>query len=886
MAGLKIYRSKRRFGITTEPKRNIARKRGAAFVIQKHAARRLHYDLRLELDGVMKSWAVTRGPSLVPDEKRLAVQVEDHPIDYNKFEGTIPQGEYGGGTVMVWDRGQWRPEGDPQKGLKKGHLSFDLDGEKLHGLWHLVRMHKRRGETRDNWLLIKAHDEAARTARDKDILVEAARSVKTGRTMDEIAEGAGLNRNASKTTVAKKRKTNRTKTKRKSVRIVPRNTSRAAAMPPLRKRSAVISPRPTGLPRAGARRAALPAFVAPSLATLVAKAPDGDDWIHEIKFDGYRLQARLDNGKVKLLTRIGLDWTRKFSPIAKAVAGLPAKAALIDGELVVEADDGISSFSLLQKDLKSGRHDRLRYYVFDLMHLDGADLRRLPLQARKETLAKLLKRASKLGTLRLSESIAERGPILLQHACQMGLEGIVSKRADAPYRSGRGGEWIKTKCSDRQEFVVAGFAPSTAHRRAVGALVLGFYQDGKLRYAGRTGTGFTQKSAREIYRKLHSIERNTTAFAALPAEERGARAPVWVDPRLVAEVDFHGWTHGGRVRQASFKGLREDKRATDVSRETKMTESRKVRAMAATNKAATAKRRSAPESNRNAKIAVAGVALSHPDRIYWKDAGVTKADLAEYYRDVWTWMRPHVAGRPISLLRCPEGAGGQCFFQKHAAAGIATEHLHLIPEKGDKIISIDDLDGLISLVQAGVLEIHTRGTTADDRDNADRLVFDLDPGPGTGWKDVVVAAREVRERLDAMKLTSFVKTSGGKGLHVVLPIVPTPWDKAKDFAKALAGAMAADAPDRYIATAAKSKRNKRIFIDYLRNSHDATAVAPYSTRARPGAPVSVPVGWEELSSLKGANQYTMLNLPARLKRLRKDPWAAIGRRKQKLPSIT
>jgi bifunctional non-homologous end joining protein LigD len=852
MAGLKTYRAKRKFGVTAEPKGKVARKQGAAFVIQKHAARRLHYDLRLELDGVMKSWAVTRGPSLVPGDKRLAVQVEDHPIDYNKFEGTIPKGEYGGGTVMIWDRGRWQPEGDPHKGLRRGHLSFELDGEKLHGLWHLVRMHRKRGEKRDNWLLIKAHDDAAREAGGKDILEQKSRSVVSGRSIDEIAKGAP------------KKKSSLRKTKS------ARKRAQATAVAILRRTKAFMN---AAEHKPSSKRSALPAFVPPCLAKLADKAPDSDNWIHEIKFDGYRLQARLDGGKVKLLTRRGLDWTRKFSTIAEAVAKLPAKIALIDGELVVEANDGVSSFSLLQQDLKDGRHDRMVFYAFDLMHLNGADLKSLPLHARKETLARLLANAGKRGPLRLSESLAEPGSVLLKHACKMGLEGIVSKLSDAPYRSGRGHDWIKTKCSDRQEMVVAGFAPSIADAHAVGALVLGYYGHGKLHYAGRTGTGFTHQTARELYRKLKPLKRGKPPFDAMPQEERGARAPVWVEPKLVAEVDFHGWTHGERVRQASFQALREDKPAEQVVREFK--------AVAA--KAKTPVKRGAPP--RNVKTMVGGVTLSHPDRVYWEDAGVTKQDLAKFYADIWEWMKPHVAGRPISLLRCPKGAADQCFFQKHAAAGIVTEHLHLVPEKGDKIIAIDDLGGLISLVQAGVLEIHTRGTTIDHREEADRLVFDLDPGPGTGWKDVVAAAREVRERLTRMKLKSFLKTSGGKGLHVVLPIKTTPWDEAKGFAQAVAASMAADDPDRYVASANKSKRNKRIFVDYLRNSREATAVAPYSTRARPGAPVSTPIDWSELGTLKSASQYTVLNLPARLKRQRKDPWVNIGRLRQTLPKL-
>jgi bifunctional non-homologous end joining protein LigD len=849
MAGLKTYRAKRKFGVTAEPKGKVARKRGHAFVIQKHAARALHYDLRLELDGVMKSWAVTRGPSLVPGEKRLAVQVEDHPIEYNKFEGTIPQGEYGGGTVMIWDRGTWQPEDDPHKGLGKGHLSFTLDGEKLHGLWHLVRMHRKRGEKRDNWLLIKAHDAAARGPGDKDILEQKPRSVASGRSMDEIAKGAV-------------KKTGKKKASRKRS---------AAAMAAILRRTKKAM-RANGAP---ARHSALPAFIEPCLATLAEKAPDSANWIHEIKFDGYRLQARLDGGNAKLRSRRGLDWTKKFPTIAQAVAKLPAQAALIDGELVVEGDDGISSFSLLQEDLKNSRHDRMAFYVFDLMHLDGDDFKPRPLTERKAALARLLAKAPKRGPLRLSDSLTEPGPALLKHACKMGLEGIVSKRADAAYHSGRGHDWIKTKCSDRQELVVTGFAPSSADAHAVGALVLGYFERGKLRYAGRTGTGFTRETARALYRKLKALTVAKSALEPVPKEERGVRGPVWVEPKLVAEVDFHGWTHGDRVRQASFQGLREDKPAKQVVRE--------VKVLAARAKPAVKRSAAKGSATRNAKAVVEGVTLSHPDRVYWTDPKVSKRDLAEFYTQIWKWMRPHVVGRPIALLRCPEGAAGQCFFQKHATMGVATEHLHLVPEKGDKIISIDELAGLIALVQAGVLEVHTRGTTIDDRERGDRLVFDLDPGPGTGWKNVVAAAREVRERLARVKLKSFLKTTGGKGLHVVVPIKPEPWDTIKTFCRTVAESLAQDAPDRYVATATKSKRDNKIFIDYLRNSREATAVAPYSTRARPGAPVSTPIDWPELGSLKAANQFTVRNLPARLKRLRKDPWAGIGKSKQALP---
>jgi bifunctional non-homologous end joining protein LigD len=893
MAGLSTYNAKRRFDVTGEP-RGKAGKRGHAFVIQKHAARRLHYDLRLQVGGAMKSWAVTRGPSLVPGEKRLAVEVEDHPIDYNKFEGTIPKGEYGGGTVMIWDRGHWQPDGDPEYGLKKGHLAFHLEGEKLHGGWHLVRMHRRPGEKRNNWLLIKQTDDDARETGDKDILDDAPLSVTTGRSMDEIAAGAPRRKRKKaaatrtkkrkKTTARKVKKPARKKSARKSThKSTHKSKGKTKSRPATAANLALV--RTSSTPRHSktaarkalthGRRAALPAFVEPSLAALADKAPQDDTWIHEIKFDGYRIQARLDHGKVKLLTRKGLDWTAKFPSIADAVSGIDADTALLDGELFSEDSGGISRFSLLQQDLKAGRGDRMVFYAFDLLYLDGADLRPLPLTGRKEVLAKLIGTKAR-GPLRLSESLTEPGPALLKHACRLGLEGIIAKRAAAPYRSGRGHDWLKIKCSDRQEFVVAGFMPSTADPHAVGALVLGVNDRGKLKYAGRTGTGFTHETARALYRRFKAVARKTSPFEPVPKEERGRRGPVWIEPETVVEVDFRGWTHGDRVRQASFQGLREDKSAGDVVRE---------QPAAAAAVATAPRKRSAPVKPRKGKETVGQVTLTHPDRIYWQDAGITKRDLADYYASVWKRMQPHVTGRPISLLRCPEGAEGQCFFQKHARAGIPEEFLHLVAEKGDKIISIDDLDGLIALVQGGVLEVHVRGSTIDNRERGDRLVFDLDPGPGTGWRDVIAAAREVRERLSRVKLTSFLKTSGGKGLHVVVPIAPAPWATVKRFCHAVALSMEKDEPDKYLSTAAKAGRQGRIFIDYLRNSREATAVAPYSTRARPGAPVSVPIDWSELGSLKSAAQYTVRNLAQRLSRQKKDPWAAIGRTRQALPDF-
>jgi bifunctional non-homologous end joining protein LigD len=859
--GLKTYWSKRRFDVTAEPRGRTAKQRGHAFVIQKHAATRLHYDLRLELDGVMKSWAVTRGPSLVPGEKRLAVEVEDHPIDYNKFEGTIPKGEYGGGTVMIWDRGSWQPDHDPHRGLEKGHLDFHLDGEKLSGGWHLVRMRRRPGEKRNNWLLIKADDEAARRPGDKDILEEQPLSVTTGRTMDEIAQGKPKRKTARMRKAVAGKKKPAAKAKRRS----------SAA---LNVRSAV---------RRSASRSPLPDFVEPCLATLSDKAPDSANWIHELKFDGYRLQAHVEHGKVKLLTRKGLDWTAKFRATAAALGQLPADSALIDGELVVEGPDGVSSFSLLQQALKDGADERMVFYVFDLLYLDGEDLRRLPLDERKNRLASLLKGAPKNGLVRLSESIEGKGSDLHNRACQLGLEGIISKLRDAPYRSGRGTDWLKTKCSDRQELVIAGFSPSTADSHAIGALSLGYYDKGQLIYAGRCGTGYTHTLARDLFRKLKPLERKASPFKTLPPEERGKNRPIWVEPKFVAEVNFHGWTHGDipRVRQASFQGLREDKKATEVVRE----EKKSLPALASTPTRKSGKIARAKNSGKTRKdVTVGQVHLTHPDRVYWPDAGVSKQDLADYYEKVWSWMKPHVVGRVLALVRCPDGAEGECFFQKHASAGIDARFLHLVPEPdGDKSIAIDDLDGLIALVQGGALEIHIRGSTIERLEEANRLVFDLDPGPGVKWPALIEAAREVRERLAAFELESFVKTTGGKGLHVVLPIRFTPWDEAKGFARSVAEAMERDSPGRFISTARKSERAGRIFVDYLRNSREATAIAPFSTRARDGAPVAVPLDWSELSKLPASNHYTVRNIAQRLSRLRKDPWADIGRIKQSLP---
>ncbi len=821
---LQEYRRKRDFAVTAEPKGKRARKKGQSFVIQKHDATRLHYDLRLEMDGVLKSWAVTRGPSLVTGEKRLAVEVEDHPLDYGDFEGTIPRGEYGGGTVIVWDRGRWSPIADAAKGLAKGHLEFELEGEKLRGGWHLVRMHGRPGEKRTNWLLIKAEDAFGRDETAPDILEESPLSVKTGRDLADVAgEEPGWS----------------SKTKG-----------------PLRKRKAKPEPEPEDdapdLPDPasikGAKAARLPDFIQPMLAKLAPAAPAGERWLHEVKFDGYRLQARVEAGRVKLLTRSGLDWTGKFGKdVVAALRDLPVGNAILDGELVVETDAGASNFSALQADLSEGRADRFTYYAFDLLHLDGYDLRAVPLRERKAVLEQLLTRAG--GPLRFSGHFNEVGTMVLRHACRLSLEGIVSKVADAPYREGRGSGWIKSKCSARQEFVIGGYVPSSTMRQAVGSLVLGVYDGEALTHVGRVGTGFTAKVAEDLFRRLERIQATDGPFQEpLTAEQRAQVR--YVRPELVAEVEFRAWTADGHLRHAAFRGVREDKPAREIVRE-----------------AGAETRRSAPQKRT--------VKLTHPDRVYWPYEGVTKEGLADYYSEVWPRIAPHVVGRPLALLRCPEGIKGQQFFQKHAWKGL-NSNIVLVEdpkEPGEELIAINDLDGLIGLVQSATLEIHPWGSTLEDWERPDRIVMDLDPGEGVEWPAVIEAAVEVRERLKRAGLAAFVKTSGGKGLHVVAPLKPhADWPAVKTFCKGLAEAMAADGPERYVATIAKAKRRGKILIDYLRNQRGATAVAAFSTRARPGAAVSMPITWDELGPGIGPDHFTLLNAPSRLAALSADPW--------------
>jgi len=842
---LETYRRKRNFDVTAEPRGRESQQTGHSYLIQKHDARRLHYDLRLEMDGVLKSWAVTRGPSLVPGEKRLAVHVEDHPLDYGSFEGTIPKGEYGGGTVLLWDQGQWTPVGDEHKGYKKGHLEFELHGEKLHGRWHLVKMRGKPREKHENWLLIKADDADARGVSAKDILDEHPESVKTGRGIAEIeTEEPGW---SSKTGRISKPS------------IAPAKKMTAARSKPAQK--------PNGNPpMTGAALAPLPGFIEPALATLSNKAPSGDRYIHEIKFDGYRLQVHIDKGKVQLFTRSGLDWTSHFGKgLPAAFKSLPVSKAVIDGELVVENEAGASNFSLLQLELSAKSSEKFIFYAFDLLYLDGYDLRGAPLIARKEALQTMI--ASGADLLRFSEHFEVDGETMLRHACRLSLEGLVSKLSNAPYRSGRTRDWIKSKCTARQEFVIGGYAISATSPKAIGSLALGIYEGGKLRHVGRTGTGFSAQVAQDLFKKLKPLQQAKSPFAGrLPA--LAARGLQYVKPTLVAEVEFRSWTSDGNLRHASFHGLRDDKPAAEVVKESPA------------EKASTAKSRTPRPRSTN-------VTLTHPGRLYWPEDGVTKEDLANYYTEVWPRIAPFVVARPLSLLRCPDGVGKMCFFQKHAWKGI-NRFIKLVEDPKDKsaepFLIIDELDGLIALVQAGVLEIHPWGSPLKALETPDILIFDLDPSEDVSWKDIISGARDVKARLESVGLAAFVKTSGGKGLHVCVPLKPkAQWDEVKGFAKTLAESMAKDSPDRFISIATKAKRKGLIFVDYLRNGRGATAVAPYSTRARAGAAVSMPLAWDELNGKIGPAYFTISNALTRLSNQRSDPWKDFRKMESLLP---
>ncbi|RVD54783.1 DNA ligase D [Mesorhizobium sp. M2D.F.Ca.ET.185.01.1.1] len=819
MAGLEQYHAKRDFRKTAEPAGKVGKQKrgGGIFVVQKHAATRLHYDFRLEHDGVLWSWAVTRGPSLDPHEKRLAVHVEDHPIDYASFEGTIPKGQYGGGSVIVWDEGKWLPDGDPATGMKKGHIDFELEGHKLNGRWHLVRLRPRPGEKRDNWLLIKSDDAAARPG--EDVLAKQPKSVKSGLTIDEVGQGKAA--------------------KGEKPKVWQSNKPAAS--------------------KAKAGHAKRLDFIEPQLATLEKNAPAGDDWLHEVKFDGYRMQAQIAGSEVRLLTRAGLDWTEKFDgPITAALGKLKCRDAIIDGEIVVLADSGVSSFPLLQADLSARRAARFIYYVFDLMRLDGEDLRREPLVERKQALAELLGDQPENSALRFSDHFHEPGKVMLQHVCRMGLEGVVSKRADAPYRSGRGLSWIKSKCTLRQEFVIGGYLPSDKTGRGVRSLLVGYYEGGKLHYAGRVGTGFSGKVMTDLKKKLDGLKADKSPFSAAVPKGKGL---TFVKPELVGEVEFRSWTSDRIIRHASFQGLREDKPAEEVVQE----QPKKTKAEA---------KPGGKPAKASAGTAATSVKLSHPDKLLWHDEKVSKQDLLDHYALVWPRMEQFVVNRPLSLVRAPDGIHGQRFFQKHASPGMSDKIARMKdPTDGEEILFIKDFDGLAALVQYGVVEVHIWGCTLDALEKPDQIIFDLDPDEGVDVGRVREAALDIRKKLDELSLPNLVKTSGGKGYHVLVPLKPSAdWDQVKDFAHDFARALEQAAPDRYTATLSKKARTGKIFVDYLRNGRGSTTVAPYSSRAKKGATISMPVTWTELEKGLAPNAFPLGDETTLAQLKKADPW--------------
>jgi bifunctional non-homologous end joining protein LigD len=827
---LDVYRAKRDFSKTPEPAgKKPPAKSGNAYVIQKHAARRMHYDFRLELNGVLKSWAVPEGPSLMPNKKRLAVHVEDHPLEYGDFEGVIPEGEYGAGTVMVWDKGTWSPEFDPEFGYRKGHLKFRLDGKKLKGVWHLVRMAPKPREKQEAWLLFKSDDEAARPVDAPDILQDKPESAATGRSIEEIASDH-----------------DRVWSSRQGGEV-------AQAGKKARKRGKPAVD-PSSLPKAKPEK--LPKFIEPMLPSAVEKAPSSKDWIHEVKYDGYRVQARIENGKARLLTRQGLDWTERFTGVADAVAQLPVKTALIDAEVVVQTEAGVASFTALVDALKTGG-GILMLYAFDLLHLDGYDLRAAPLKDRKAALAKIIAAHGDTSRLRYSDHIEGEGEAVFRAAGRLGLEGIVSKRISAPYQSGRTSNWVKIKATERGEFVIAGFVTSTASKRAIGALVLGEHVGGKLVPSGHVGSGFSASDASSLWQMLDPMRTNTAPLKDETAVAKGAK---WVEPRLVAEIEFRGRTGGELIRHATFREIIEGADPAKVVRTGGIT------------------------ANRPAE-ATPPVKLTNPGRLEWPDQGITKQGLADFYAEIADWILPHIANRPLSLVRCPGGVQEQCFFQKHKWAGLGDAVRQVtVPGEKEPMLALDSLKGLLELVQASVLEIHPWGAKTDNPELPDRVTLDLDPGDNVPWQQVIDAALEVRARLADLGLQSFVKTTGGKGLHVVFPLTPKAgWDAVKGFAQSIAEQMSADDPRRYTANMAKKNRTGRIFIDYLRNGMGATAVAAYSTRARAGAAVSTPLAWDELGPGIRSNHFTVENLPKRLPFLDGDPWDGIASLRQELP---
>ncbi|MFL9864749.1 DNA ligase D [Paraburkholderia fungorum] len=927
---LDLYNRKRRFDETPEPPpaaaaRKSGRGRAArasnaalSYVIQEHHARRLHYDFRLELNGTLLSWAIPKGPSLDPSVKRLAVHVEDHPVEYGSFEGEIPPGHYGAGTVIVWDRGTWEPAGGAAEAINSyqaGKLKFRLHGEKLHGGWTLVRSHMRGSGDKEQWLLIKERDDQAQSESEYDVVTARPGSV---------LNGSARTGSTPRSTRRAKPKTNASESTRGGVGAGSSSSS-SSSVNGAASTTLAITANPS---IAGALKAPLPARFKPQLATLVDAAPPGDEWAYEVKFDGYRVLARIDRKAktraVKLFTRGGNDWTAKFGKQVKALEQLDIDSAWLDGEAVVLDENGLPDFQALQNAFDANRPQDIVIFLFDVPFLNGYDLRGVPLEQRRTILRAVIDEHTGDGpdgsVLRFSRDFAFSAGELLRSACDMALEGIIGKRRDSGYTSGRSSAWIKLKCRRRQEFVIGGYSEPSGRRAAFGALLLGVYDGaGKLRYAGRVGTGFDAGLLDSVKKELDAHEIKRMPFASAPRER--SRTPVhWVEPVLVCECNFAEWTSDGIVRQASFVSLRNDKPARQIIREAprkgadmqkqtdtasdtvpkKRTRRKAVEISSAGSAGQSAKRASATRAAARAptkKVTVAksetaatpaevaGVRVSHPERIIDKRAGIRKIDLVRYYESVADWMLPYLQDRPVSLVRAPEDIGGELFFQRHSqklSIPNVTQHSGLDPGH-PPLITVDTLGALVGAAQMGTVEFHTWNAVVSNIDKPDRMVFDLDPGASLGWERMIEAAHLTHSLLEELGLTSFCKTSGGKGFHVVVPLTKhAGWDEVKAFSQALAQHMATTLPKYFSAKMGAQNRKQKIFVDYLRNNRGSSTVAAFSARARPGLGVSVPLSWDEVAATTSGDQWTIENVHERLEDLRRDPWAEYAKTRQRI----
>jgi len=838
---LKEYQHKRNFKKTPEPKgkdRSIKKSHPLIFVIQKHAASHLHYDFRLEINGTLKSWAVPKGPSLDPKQKRLAMQVEDHPLEYANFEGIIPKGEYGGGTVMIWDHGIWEPIGDYEQSYNKGKLEFILHGKKLKGKWILLRIAR---DKKPSWLLVKVADAESCDSNKYDILKEQPLSVITQRDLSEIAENKALQK----------------------------SNVNQAYLKPLQKIKAFLQKN-----KAAKAIAQLPTF-SPQLAVLVDKAPQGDKWLHEVKFDGYRLLAYFINGQLKLITRNGHDWTHKLQPIVEAFKSMALMDTVLDGELVAIDKNNHISFQLLQNAINFNKPAKLVYYVFDMPFYLGFDIRGIALLERKRFLQQLLKIKKLPSTIQYSDHVQGSGDVTWETSCELGLEGIISKYIASPYESRRTKNWLKIKCVHQQEFLIIGFLHSK--KRSFSSLLLGYYDDSSVHYCGHVGTGFSHETSENLLKKLIPLTQKKHFYKNV-LSTINKKDTVWVKPELIAEIKFSEWTEEGALRHPVFLGLRTDKDPTEIKREQTIS----VDTASAKNSKTKTKRvlnKAEKEDYLTKNI------LTNKNKIVFTGKNLNKKDLADYYLSISQWILPYIVNRPLMLLRCPSGQEKNCFYQKHGKddlpKGIFTVD---IKEKNDTkpCLYIKDEAGLIALSQLAVIEIHIWGSNIDAIEQPDHMVFDLDPGPGVTWDEILQAAYRLHEELLQKNLTSFVKTSGKKGLHVVVPLMPNAkWDIVKEYARGIAMNLAKKYPNEYVATMTKEKRRQKIFIDFFRNGRGSTTVAPYSCRANNTASVSLPLSWRELETIPAANYFDMVSTVQKFKKKAKDPWQDFFKQQRK-----